>query len=151
MTTIKTGLVSLCMVLGSMLLLSAGWGTDFSKAKQKAKETNRYILLTFTGSDWCLPCIKTRKEIFEKESFKKFAEADLVLINADFPRLKKNRISKDQKKQNEALAEQYDKEGVFPFTLLLTADGKVIKEWRGYPGVTPEVFIAQIKALEHTN
>ena len=132
-----------------LLMSAAGWKTDFIRAKEEAKKANKYILLSFSGSDWCIPCIKTRKEIFEKEYFTKFAETNLILVNADFPRLKKNKLSNEQTKQNETLAEQYNKEGVFPFTLLLNANGKVLKEWRGYPGVTPEVFVSQIKEFEH--
>ena len=151
MTAIKLSIVSLSLVFSSLLLMSAGWETDFARAKVEAKKNNKYILLSFSGSDWCIPCIKTRKEIFAKEPFMKFAETNLVLVNADFPRLKKNCLSKDQTKQNETLAEQYNKEGVFPFTLLLNAKGQVLKEWRGYPGVTPEVFVSQIKEVEHAN
>ena len=151
MFTIKRTIFFLSIISCSLLLMSAGWKTDFTGAKEEAKKSKKYILLSFSGSDWCIPCIKTRKEIFEKQSFAEFAETNLVLVNADFPRLKKNLLTKEQTKQNETLAEQYDKEGVFPFTLLLNADGVVLKEWRGYPGVSPEVFVAQIKEGEHTH
>ncbi len=138
-------------MLCAVLLISAGWTTDFARAKDEAKETHKYILLSFSGSDWCIPCIRTRKEIFEKESFIKYAETSLILVNADFPRLKKNSLTKAQTKQNETLAEQYNKAGTFPLTLLLNSNGKVLKEWRGYPGITPEIFVSQIKAIEHTD
>ena len=138
------------VILSSMLLMSSAWKTDFNSAKEEAKKSNKFILLSFSGSDWCIPCIKTRKDIFKKEPFMKFAETNLVLVNADFPRLKKNSLSNEQTAQNEALAEQYNKAGVFPFTLLLNANGKVLKEWQGYPDVTPEVFVTQIKDVEHT-
>ena len=88
------------MVL-SVLLMSAGWSTDLSKAKDEARKDSKLILLSFSGSDWCIPCIKTRKEIFDKEPFINYAAAKLVLVNADFPRLKKNALSKEQTKQNE--------------------------------------------------
>ncbi len=151
MSLIKKSLLSISIVSLALLLMSAAWRTDFSRAKEEAKEKNRNILLSFSGSDWCIPCIKTRKEIFEKEPFTKFAETNLILVNADFPRLKKNRLSKELTRQNEALAEQYNKEGVFPCTLLLDANGKVLKQWHGYPGVTPEVFVTQIKEFEHAH
>src|ERR1700761_808109 len=118
----------LIMSLLAVILMSAGWMADFDKAKEEAKRTGKPILLNFSGSDWCIPCIKTKKEIFEKEVFTKFADANLVLVNADFPRLKKNSLSKEQTKQNEALAERYNKAGIFPYTLLLDANGKVLKE-----------------------
>ena len=151
MRTIQKNIVAVSVLFGSLLLMSADWKTDFTRAKEEAKKNNKFILLCFSGSDWCIPCIKTRKEIFDKETFQKFAETDLVLVNADFPRLKKNCVSKELAKQNEALAEQYDKAGVFPYVLLLNADGQVLKEWKGYQGVSSEVFIAQIKEIEHSH
>ena len=136
----------------SLFLLSAffisvtDWGTDFEKAMQTAKEENKYILLNFSGSDWCGPCIRLHKEIFENEAFKIMADASLVLINADFPRMKKNQLSKELQKQNDHLADLYNADGVFPVTLLLTPDGKVIEKWLGYPPLSPEEFVGQIKA-----
>jgi len=136
----------------SLFLLSAffvsitDWGTDFEKAMQTAKEENKYILLNFSGSDWCGPCIRLHKEIFENEAFKIMAESNLVLINADFPRMKKNQLSKELQKQNDHLADLYNADGIFPVTLLLTPDGKVIEKWLGYPPLSPEEFVGQIKA-----
>ncbi len=140
-----------CLVILSVALMSAGWGTDLSKAKDEAKKDHKLILLSFSGSDWCIPCIKTKKEIFDKEPFINYSAANLVLLNADFPRLKKNVLSSEQTKQNETLADIYNKSGVFPLTLLLDADGKVLKEWQGYPGLSPEAFVSQITAIQHAH
>ena len=48
----------------SVFLMSAGERTDFEKAKAEAKANNKLVLLTFSGSDWCLPCIKMEKTGF---------------------------------------------------------------------------------------
>lgn len=130
-------------------LTPAAWQTDFTQAVQKAKEEHKYILLSFSGSDWCIPCIKLHKEIFENDAFAAFAGEHLELVNADFPRLKKNQLSKEQQKKNEQLADQYDPQGAFPLTLLLTEDGKVVKTWEGYPNLSPEEFTSQLKTLVH--
>jgi hypothetical protein len=45
------------------------------------------------------------------------------------------------------LADQYNPQGKFPLTLLLNADGKVLKLWDGYPALKPEDFSSQIKAI----
>ena len=60
------------------------------------------------------------------------ADTSLVMVNADFPRNKKNLLDAETRKQNDALADKYNPEGKFPFTLLLDADGKVLKHGRGY-------------------
>lgn len=133
-------------LLLSVLLLS-GWDSDLEDAKKKADKEHKYILLNFSGSDWCIPCIKLHKEIFESPTFTSFANDNLVLVNADFPRLNKNKASKEQVKKNEKLADKYDKEGIFPLTLLLDANGKVVKTWEGFPRLNAEAFTTQIKEI----
>ena len=134
------------ILVSSILFLAATWQTDFEKAKAEAKTENKFILLNFSGSDWCGPCIRLHKEIFDSEVFTKYADDNLVLVNADFPRLKKNMLSTEQQKQNDALADKYNTDGAFPLTLLLNADGKVIKKWDGFPSETPEEFTNDVKA-----
>lgn len=133
-------------VISAVLSAASIWTNDFEQAKQQAKQENKLILLNFSGSDWCGPCIKLHRDVFEVSVFQDFAKQNLVLINADFPRLKKNQLSKAQITQNEALAERYNPKGIFPLTLLLDADGKVLKTWEGNNGIQPDSFIEQIKA-----
>jgi thiol-disulfide isomerase/thioredoxin len=134
-----------------ILFLPIQWEPSFENAKKIAREKHELILLNFSGSDWCGPCIITRKEYLESEVFTKMANENLVLVNADFPRKKKNIGSAELVKRNEALAEQYNKQGAFPFTLLLNADGKVLKTWNGKPEVSPEKWTAEIKAICDAN
>lgn len=132
---------------GILLASSIGWDTDFENAKKKAEKEHKLILLNFSGSDWCIPCIRLHKEIFEASSFKNFADTSLVLLNADFPRLKKNKLTKDQQKKNDKLADKYNSQGIFPYTVLLNADGKIIKSWEGFPNLTAEQFAMQLKGF----
>lgn len=134
------------MLLTGMGLSPAAWQTDFEAAKKIAKEKDRLILLNFSGSDWCGPCIRLRKEIFDGNAFSQMADSVLVLVNADFPRNKRNQLSKEQQKHNEALADQYNPQGRFPFTLLLTAEGKVVRSWDGFP-TDGNQFVEQVKTL----
>ncbi|MGC1242615.1 MAG: thioredoxin family protein [Chryseosolibacter sp.] len=123
------------------------WLTDFDKARTIASQENKHILLNFSGSDWCGPCIKMTRDIFESAVFKSFAEDNLVLVRADFPRMRKNQLETSLQRHNEALAERYNPEGKFPLTLLLDENGKVIHEWDGYGNVTAEVFVERIQEL----
>lgn len=123
------------------------WQNNFEEAKHTANAAHKFILLNFSGSDWCGPCIKMHKEIFDNDEFIKFADENLVLVNADFPRLKKNQLPAAQQSQNDALAEKYNNTGSFPLTLLLSADGKVIKLWDGFPKESAAAFAGEIKQL----
>ena len=138
-------------VIVSSFTFSSGttWYTNFEQARSEASQAKKYILLNFSGSDWCAPCIRLKAEIFDSQKFLEFAEDNLVLVNADFPRLKKNQLEKAQLRQNEALAEKYNPDGKFPLTILLNAEGKPIKYWEGLQK-SPDQFVEEIKRTIQT-
>ena len=137
----------LCFLLLATWSLPAQWHVNMQEAKQIAQKEHRHILLNFSGSDWCGPCIMLRKEILDDPGFLAFADTTLVLVNADFPRMKKNQLSKEQQQLNDHLADEYNSQGKFPLTLLLNADGKVLKQWEGNPSIKPAEFSEQVKAI----
>jgi thiol-disulfide isomerase/thioredoxin len=116
-------ILAVCLMM--MFLIDAPWLGNFDKAKADAAQTHKLILINFSGSDWCGPCIRLRKEILETPAFEHYATEHLLLVRADFPRQKKNQLSKEQVKLNEALADKYNPEGKFPFTLVV--DGTAIQ------------------------
>ena len=127
------------------------WEPDYTAAIQTAKEKHHLILINFSGSDWCGPCIRMHKDIFESNSFTQYAGEHLILVNADFPRLKKHELSKDQQKKNDQLADKYNKDGIFPLTVLLDPNGNVLKEWQGLPPISSEEFTAEVKSIVDAN
>jgi thioredoxin-related protein len=127
-----------------LLTNSVTWLGNFDSAKTQATQEHKLILINFSGSDWCGPCIRLRKEILESATFEGYATDHLVLVRADFPRLKKDQLTKEQVKLNEALADKYNAEGKFPYTLLVDENGKILKQWDGFPDETPEQFVKQI-------
>lgn len=80
------------LFLGSYLASSPVWLSNMDEAKTRAMQSHKYILLNFSGSDWCVPCIQMHKEVFESEVFENYAKDNLVLVNADFPPPKKERL-----------------------------------------------------------
>ena len=141
----------LISLLSVITLPSIIWQTDIVKAEQSAKEDHKFIILNFSGSDWCGPCIRLHKEIFGSEIFTKYADDHLVLLNADFPRSKKNQLSKEQQKKNDEMADAYNKNGVFPLTLLLNSEGRVLKKWEGFPKESADEFTSEINTLLDAN
>src|ERR1700726_3654901 len=137
--------VKLLLLLPFFLSLQNEWHYNLEEAKNIAQKEHKHILLNFSGSDWCGPCIRMRKEIFESDVFQKMADTQLVLVNADFPRMKKNQLSLQQQKLNNAIADQYNSQGKFPYTLLLDANGKVVREWDGLPNITSEDFTIEVR------
>lgn len=62
------------------------WNTNLVKAVDKAIETDKPLLLFFTGSDWCGWCKRLQSEAFVKPEFEKWANENVVLVELDYPR-----------------------------------------------------------------
>ncbi|MGZ3871990.1 MAG: thioredoxin family protein [Mucilaginibacter sp.] len=143
------------MKIAAFIIISAffsiQWLGDFNTAETVAQKEHKRILINFSGSDWCGPCIRLRKEILESDKFENYAADHLVLVRADFPRQKKNQLSKEQVKRNEALADKYNPDGKFPFTVLVDEHGKILTEWDGFPNESSTQFVAQINSMAGDN
>jgi thioredoxin-related protein len=137
--------VRLLLLLPVFIFSVTEWHYSLEEAENIAKREHKYILLNFSGSDWCGPCIRMRREIFESEVFKQMADTDLVLVNADFPRKKKNQPTREQQKINDEMADKYNPQGKFPYTLLLDSNGKVLEAWDGLPEESAEAFTVDIR------
>ena len=109
---------------------SEGWLTRYEEALAAAKQQDRLILVNFTGSDWCPPCIKFKNEVLSAEAFQQHAQAGLVLLELDFPR--RTQLPEEQRAHNQELAKRFDVEA-FPTVLLLDSEGKVLDRMVGFP------------------
>lgn len=98
-----------------------GWLTDMDAAKKQAAEQKKDLMIEFTGSDWCPPCMQLRANVFSKPDFQKEAQKDFVLLELDYPRGKEQ--SKEMKAANEKLAQQYGVQG-FPTVVFANASGR---------------------------
>ena len=116
-------------------------------AENMAKEENKLILLKFSGSDWCIPCIQLEKRVIEDSTFVRFAEKKLVIMIADFPRQKKHQLAASEQADNDQLASVYNPNGIFPYMVLLDEKGKQLFSWNGYDkGHTVSDYIVDIKS-----
>ena len=98
-----------------------GWLTDMDAAKKEAAEQKKDLMIEFTGSDWCPPCMQLRANVFSKPDFQKEAQKNFVLLELDYPRGKEQ--SAEMKAANQKLAEQYGVTG-FPTVVFADASGK---------------------------
>ena len=120
------------------------WQTDYEQALATAKAAKKCVLLNFTGSDWCGPCIQMERTAFSKPAFLDYAKQNLVLVAVDYPRLKE--LPEKVTKQNERLMHQYSIGG-FPTVILLNPDGKSLGQLGGYAGEGPAEIIAWVEKL----
>ncbi|MGC4039273.1 MAG: thioredoxin family protein [Flavobacterium sp.] len=139
-----------CLILLVMLsspVFSQDWNTDFEKAKADAAAQNKNILMVFSGSDWCAPCIKLEKNIWESAEFKEESLKSWVLMKVDFPKKKANQLPEALKEKNLILVEKYNKDGFFPFVLVLDKNGKILGK-TGYENMKPVEYIQLLHSFE---
>jgi thioredoxin-related protein len=136
-------------ISGQFARAEPGWLNDYKKAQEEAKASNKFLLLNFTGSDWCGWCIKFDREVLSQPQFKDYARNNLVLVELDFPRpggATDKAQSAEVKKQNRELAQHYEVVG-FPAIFVLNSDGQAVWHYDGYFPGGPEAFIAQLQKL----
>ncbi len=136
---------ALLLSISSLLADKPGWSDDYAKSLKTAKAENKLVLLDFTGSDWCGWCMKLDKEVFSTPEFKAYAEANLALVELDFPRGKPQ--TAEVKKQNQELQQKYAIEG-YPTIIVLNSKGKQIGQLGYMPG-GPAAFIAELEKLKN--
>ena len=119
------------------------WLTDVHAALDKARLENKIVLLDFTGSDWCGWCQRLKSEVFDQPEFAAFAQANLVMVEVDFPHNKPQ--SPEQKAANEQLAATYHITG-FPTLIYLNQFGQQVAIG-GYIAGGPKNFISQVERI----
>jgi len=134
------------LLLASTVVFAQDWKTNFDESQKLAIRQNKKILLVFSGSDWCAPCIKLKKEILLSAEFVDYSKENFVILNADFPKRKKNALPETQQKHNNMLAERYNKEGHFPLVVVLDSEGKVLGK-TGYKKIPPNEYIWHLTSL----
>ena len=136
-------LTALLLTSPNAVNAAEGWATDFAAASKQAKDNGKYMLLDFTGSDWCGWCIKLDREVFAKDEFKAFAKTDLVPVMLDFPRRKK--LAPELAQQNNALRVKYGVRG-YPTILVLSPDGDLVQK-TGYRRGGPEAYVTHLQQI----
>lgn len=133
---------SVMILLGTALVaFPAEWLTSLPKAQKLAKVQQKLILVDFTGSDWCGPCIQLRRTVLDTPDFEKYAADSLILLEVDLPQRKD--FDEKLKARNEALCKRFGVRG-FPTVMVLTPEARVVG---GFPPEVKSVEEAR-KAME---
>ena len=122
-----------------------GWMEDFEAAKRLAAGENKFVLVAFTGSDWCKWSKKMGEEVFSKEAFVKEASKKFVLAMIDIPD-DDIILSKIAKKQNKHLSKRYSVH-CYPTMVILNPNGMEVKRHSGYRKGGPQGYVAYLYDL----
>jgi len=110
--------------------IALNWSSTYKEALRIAKKQKKPVLIYFTGSDWCSPCMILDRELFHTEKFKILSDNDLVLLKADIPR-RRDLIEPDKMSENLYLQKKY-KVKSFPTLIMVNHRGRKIAEKKGY-------------------
>jgi protein disulfide-isomerase len=146
--------VALFAVVGGLLLPTSGlaassaplpppWSVDLPSAQARAKAEGKFVLIHFSGSDWCGWCMKLKKDVFLKPEFVAYAQSNLTLVTIDFPKHKN--VPSTLQATNQRVAEQFQVQG-FPTLVLLDSQGKRVGNVN-YAQGGAKVFVAELEKL----
>ena len=122
----------------------AEWSENYLQARKAAAAKKIPMLILFSGSDWCPPCMRLDKNILDTKEFASYAgKGKFVLFKADFPRTKKKPAAIAQ--QNQQLMQIYRVQGV-PTIILAGADGKEFAR-TGFIPVDVKKYIEHLETL----
>jgi thioredoxin-related protein len=129
---------SAAMISSAFATVPDGWSTDLEKGFATAKETKKFVLAEFTGSDWCPPCIAMRKNVFSKKEFIDAASKHFVLVELDFPR-----GDKETAEKNQPHAEKYQVDA-FPTVIIFDSAGKEVSRFIASAHPSIDEFVAHL-------
>ncbi|MBM4005412.1 MAG: hypothetical protein FJ295_19320 [Planctomycetes bacterium] len=115
------------------------WLVDFKAAKEQAAKEGKDILMEFTGSDWCPPCIALNEKVLSKDVFRDKMPEKYVLLKLDSPR-DKSKQSAEEQEQYKQLAAEYKITGV-PTIVLVDAKGRPFSKSVGYSGAEADEYV----------
>lgn len=97
------------------------WVADYDAALARAKTEGKAVLVDFTGSDWCGPCIQLHERVFAQESFQAAVADAFVLCALDYPQGSEAKALVPNPERNDAVAKQWQIQS-FPTILILASD-----------------------------
>ena len=117
----------------SEALVEITWHSSFAEARAEAEETDKLILLFFTGSDWCKYCKLLEREVFQTAEFSSWYPEKVVPVVVDSPR--ETMLEPAIAKQNEKLKKRFaNMVTSYPTALFINAQGDVIGKLGYLPG-----------------
>ena len=116
------------------------WLTDVNQALELSKETGKPVFAFFTGKEWCSWCKKLERQILSKETFISYAKENLILLELDFPRGKRNL---PQEQIN--LARKFRIQG-YPTVIVMDGETNLLGQ-TGYENLTAQQYVDNVKKM----
>lgn len=131
--------VLLCSAMG----FSQEWIADLDVALQQASEVDKPVLLYFSVPEACIPCEKLEEKVFSSKEWIDFVQQNYVLARPQF----ESTASFEKKAENLLIVEKYNKDGFFPYVVILDKSGKIVGKTGTYNNEPPETYIALLESI----
>jgi tetratricopeptide (TPR) repeat protein len=124
------------------------WIESVDTALELAAANSKDILIDFTGSDWCPPCMALEEKVFSQSAFRKAAPDNFILVKCDNPRNEPNvsKQSAEAKAQFDKWSKKFTISG-FPTVMLLDSKGLPYASATGFQDQSPEDYLKQLDEL----
>ncbi len=122
------------------------WKSDFDAAMQQATLENKKVLLFFSVPEYCENCTRLEQNIFRSSEFNSYAQENYILLKIDFS-TQAGSLTPEQKQKNLLIVEKYNKDGFFPYVVILNKDAKVLGNAEVYKNQTPLQFLSVLKSF----
>ena len=130
------------VLLGTAMSHAQQWHKDLDAAFKKAAREQKMVLLLFSLPDACETCDRLEKNVIGSEVFKAYAKNKYVLARPDFS----DSASPETKIDNLLIVEKYNKDGFFPWVVILDANAKVLGKMGAYNNESPGEYIDKLQS-----
>lgn len=138
------GIFLTCLAIFAILcsdsLAQDQWKENVDDALKKSADDKKIVVILFTGTDWCPPCMKLEEEVFSKKEFQDEAGDTYHLVKLDFPR------AKERKKHNETWSKKLAISG-FPSVVLVDKQGRPFAKTGGYQAGGPKAYLEKLEEM----
>lgn len=130
------------LLLTCSTCFSQEWKTNLKDAFTESKISGKDVLLFFSVSETCEACIELEETVFQTTEFKGYASENYILVKQDFQAAKGTNIE-----ENLLIVEKYNKDGFFPWVVIISKDGKVLGNIGVYNGESSHQYVDKLRAV----
>jgi thiol:disulfide interchange protein len=130
----------------SSVVSAQEWKSSLQPALEEADSSGKNVFLFFSVADACETCKALEEKVLLTEVFKNFASDKYVLAKIDFT----SDVSLEEKAENLLIVEKYNKDGFFPWVVIINKSGKILGKTGLYNNESPEEYIRKLQSLERS-
>ena len=122
------------------------WQPDYALALTKAEATKKPLIVVFAGTDWCAPCIKLDREVWQSETFQGICQGSLRAVSRRFSQKKIEPTFARTHPLEQFIGRAFNPQGHFPLVLVIDSKEQVLGS-TGYRKLPPEQYISLLNSF----